>query len=82
MFHFIFPILIVKAEGEEYVTGVTIGGSGIHFQFILEPESMSGMVLICLAVDFPSHTKKKMAGHEMEEQPVRGRTGSDFIVMA
>ena len=41
---------IVKAEGEEYVTGVTIAEVDDHFQFIPGTEKHFDVDTICLAV--------------------------------
>ena len=64
---------IVKAEGEEYVTGVTIAEVDDHFQFILGTEKHFDVDTICLAVGLsPMSQLLKMAGCEMEDNPKRG----------
>ena len=64
---------IVKAEGEEYVTGVTIAEVDEHFQFIPGTEKHFDVDTICLAVGLsPMSQLLKMAGCEMEDNPKRG----------
>lgn len=64
---------IVKAEGEEYVTGVTIAEVDEHFQFIPGTEKYFDVDTICLAVGLsPMSQLLKMAGCEMEDNPKRG----------
>ena len=64
---------IVKAEGEEYVTGVTIAEVDDHFQFIPGTEKHFDVDTICLAVGLsPMSQLLKMAGGEMEDNPKRG----------
>ena len=64
---------IVKAEGEEYVTGVTIAEVDDHFQFIPGTEKHFDVDTICLAVGLsPMSQLLKMAGCEMEDNPKRG----------
>ena len=64
---------IVKAEGEECVTGVTIAEVDSHFQFIPGTEKHFDVDTICLAVGLsPMSQLLKMAGCEMEDNPKRG----------
>lgn len=64
---------IVKAEGEEYVTGVTIAEVDDKFQFIPGTEKHFDVDTICLAVGLsPMSQLLKMAGCEMEDNPRRG----------
>ena len=64
---------IVKAEGEEYVIGVTIAEVDDHFQFIPGTEKHFDVDTICLAVGLsPMSQLLKMAGCEMEDNPKRG----------
>lgn len=64
---------IVKAEGEEYVTGVTIAEVDSRFQFIPGTEKHFDVDTICLAVGLsPMSQLLKMAGCEMEDNPKRG----------
>ena len=64
---------IVKAEGEEYVTGVTIAEVDSHFRFIPGTEKHFDVDTICLAVGLsPMSQLLKMAGCEMEDNPKRG----------
>ena len=64
---------IVKAEGEESVTGVTIAEVDSHFQFIPGTEKHFDVDTICLAVGLsPMSQLLKMIGCEMEDNPKRG----------
>lgn len=64
---------IVKAEGEEYVTGVTIAEVDSNFQFIPGTEKHFDVDTICLAVGLsPMSQLLKMAGCRMEDNPKRG----------
>ncbi len=64
---------IVKAEGEEYVTGVTIAEVDSSFQFIPGTEKHFDVDTICLAVGLsPMSQLLKMAGCRMEDNPKRG----------
>lgn len=64
---------IVKAEGTEAVTGVTIAEVDEHFQFIPGTEKHFDVDTICLAVGLsPMSQLLKMAGCEMEDNPKRG----------
>ncbi len=64
---------IVKAEGEECVTGVTIAEVDSHFQFIEDTEKHFDVDTICLAVGLsPMSQLLKMAGCQMEDNPKRG----------
>lgn len=64
---------IVKAEGEDHVTGVTIAEVDNHFQFIPGTEKHFDVDTICLAVGLsPMSQLLKMAGCEMEDNPKRG----------
>lgn len=64
---------IVKAEGTESVSGVTIAEVDEHFQFIPGTEKHFDVDTICLAVGLsPMSQLLKMAGCEMEDNPRRG----------
>lgn len=64
---------IVKAEGEECVTGVTIAEVDNHFQFIEGTEKHFDVDTICLAVGLsPMSQLLKMAGCQIEDNPKRG----------
>ena len=64
---------IVRAEGEEYVTGVTIAEVDEHFQFIPGTEKHFDVDTICLAVGLsPMSQLLKMAGCKMEDNPKKG----------
>lgn len=64
---------IVKAEGEEYVTGVTIAEVDKDFQFIPGTEKHFDVDTICLAVGLsPMSQLLKMAGCEMVDDTKRG----------
>lgn len=64
---------IVKAEGDESVTGVTIAEVDEKFQFIPGTEKHFDVDTICLAVGLsPMSQLLKMAGAEMEDNPKRG----------
>lgn len=64
---------IVKAEGTDHVTGVTIAEVDNHFQFIPGTEKHFNVDTICLAVGLsPMSQLLKMAGCDMEDNPKRG----------
>lgn len=64
---------IVKAEGEESVSGVTIAQVDNRFQFIPGTEKHFDVDTICLAVGLsPMSQLLKMAGCKMEDNPKRG----------
>ena len=64
---------IVKAEGEDCVTGVTIAEVNEKFQFIKGTEKHFDVDTICLAVGLsPMSQLLKMAGCKMEDNPKRG----------
>lgn len=64
---------IVKAEGEECITGVTIAEVDSRFQFIPGTEKHFDVDTICLAVGLsPMSQLLKMAGCKMEDNPKRG----------
>lgn len=64
---------IVKAEGEDHVTGVTIAEIDDKFQFIPGTEKHFEVDTICLAVGLsPMSQLLKMIGCEMEDNPRRG----------
>ncbi|MCR5320758.1 MAG: FAD-dependent oxidoreductase [Lachnospiraceae bacterium] len=64
---------IVKAEGQEKVTGVTIAEVDDKFQFIPGTEKHFDVDTICLAVGLsPMSQLLKMAGAQMEDNPRRG----------
>ena len=64
---------IVKAEGEDCVTGVTIAEVDNHFQFIPGTEKHFDVDTICLAVGLsPMSQLLKMAGCKMEDNPKKG----------
>lgn len=64
---------IVKAEGKECVTGVTIAEVDSRFQFIPGTEKHFDVDTICLAVGLsPMSQLLKMAGCKMEDNPKRG----------
>lgn len=64
---------IVKAEGEDHVTGVTIAEVDSHFQFIPGTEKHFDVDTICLAVGLsPMSQLLKMVGCQMEDNPKRG----------
>ena len=64
---------IVKAEGEDCVTGVTIAEVDEHFQFIPGTEKHFDVDTICLAVGLsPMSQLLKMVGCKMEDNPKRG----------
>ena len=64
---------IVKAEGTDCVTGVTIAQVDDHFQFIPGTEKHFDVDTICLAVGLsPMSQLLKMAGCQMEDNPARG----------
>lgn len=64
---------IIKAEGDEYVTGVTIGEVDSRFQVIPGTEKYFDVDTICVAVGLsPMSQLLKMAGCDMEENPKKG----------
>jgi len=64
---------IVKAEGDEFVTGVTIAEVDSSFKFIEGTEKHFDVDTICLAVGLsPMSQLLKMAGCKMEDNPKRG----------
>lgn len=64
---------IVKTEGEDHVTGVTIAEVDSHFQFIPGTEKHFDVDTICLAVGLsPMSQLLKMAGCDMVDDPKRG----------
>ena len=64
---------IVKAEGKDCVTGVTIAEVDKNFQFIPGTEKHFDVDTICLAVGLsPMSQLLKMSGCEMEDNPARG----------
>ncbi|MCD7856157.1 MAG: FAD-dependent oxidoreductase [Clostridiales bacterium] len=64
---------IVKAEGEDRVTGVTIAEVDKNFKFIPGTEKHFDVDTICLAVGLsPMSQLLKMAGCKMEDNPKRG----------
>ncbi len=64
---------IVKAEGEEAVTGVTIAQVDSNFKFIPGTEKHFDVDTVCLAVGLsPMSQLLKMAGCKMEDNPRRG----------
>ena len=64
---------IVKAEGEDHVTGVTIAQVDEKFQFIPGTEKHFDVDTICLAVGLsPMSQLLKMAGCRMEDNPKKG----------
>ncbi len=64
---------IVKAEGTDCVTGVTIAEVDSHFQFIPGTEKHFDVDTICLAVGLsPMSQLLKMAGCKMEDNPKKG----------
>ena len=64
---------IVKAEGTDCVTGVTIAEVDEKFQFIPGTEKHFDVDTICLAVGLsPMSQLLKMAGCKMEDNPKRG----------
>ena len=64
---------IVKAEGDDCVTGVTIAEVDSSFKFIPGTEKYFDVDTICLAVGLsPMSQLLKMAGCKMEDNPKRG----------
>ncbi len=64
---------IVKAEGDDHVTGVTIAEVDDNFAFIPGTEKHFDVDTICLAVGLsPMSQLLKMAGCKMEDNPKRG----------
>lgn len=82
---------IVEAEGEEYITGVTIAEVDSKFQFIEGTKKHFDVDTICLAVGLsPMSQLTKMAGCEMKDTPggyvpvcdEYGRTSLDGVMVA
>lgn len=64
---------IIKAEGDKYVTGVTIGEVDSKWQIVPGTEKHFDVDTICLAVGLsPMSQLLKMAGCKMEENPKKG----------
>lgn len=64
---------IVKAEGDDHVTGVTIAEVNSSFKFIPGTEKHFDVDTICLAVGLsPMSQLLKMSGCKMEDNPKRG----------
>ncbi|KZL90291.1 FAD-dependent oxidoreductase [Clostridium magnum] len=64
---------IIKAEGDQFVTGVTIGEVDNKWQVIPGTEKYFEVDTICLAVGLsPMSQLLKMAGCNMEENPKKG----------
>lgn len=64
---------IIKAEGEQYVTGVTIGEVDNKWNIISGTEKHFDVDTICLAVGLsPMSQLLKMIGCNMEENPKKG----------
>lgn len=64
---------IVKAEGDDHVTGVTIAEVDEHFSFIPGTEKHFDVDTICLAVGLsPMSQLLKMAGCKMSDDPKKG----------
>ena len=64
---------IKKVEGEDHVTGVTIGEIDDHFQFIEGTDKHFDVDTVCVAVGLsPMSQLLKMAGCKMEDNPRRG----------
>lgn len=64
---------IVKAEGDDHVTGVTIAEVDSSFKFIPGTEKHFDVDTICLAVGLsPMSQLLKMSGCKMEDNPKRG----------
>ena len=64
---------IVEAEGDEWVTGVTIAQIDDKFNFIEGTEKHFDVDTICLAVGLsPMSQLLKMAGAKMEDNPKKG----------
>ena len=64
---------IVEAEGDEWVTGVTIAQVDDKFNFIEGTEKHFDVDTICLAVGLsPMSQLLKMAGAKMEDNPKKG----------
>lgn len=64
---------ILKAEGTDHVTGVTIAEVDSSFQFIPGTEKHFDVDTICIAVGLsPMSQLLKMAGCKMEDNPKRG----------
>lgn len=64
---------IIKAEGEQYVTGVTIGEVDSEWNIINGTEKYFDVDTICLAVGLsPMSQLLKMSGCKMDENPKKG----------
>jgi len=64
---------IIKAEGDQYVTGVTIGEVDNKFNIIPGTQKHFDVDTICIAVGLsPMSQLLKMAGCNMEENPKKG----------
>lgn len=64
---------IIKAEGNEFVTGVTIGEVDNKWEIVAGTERHFDIDTICLAVGLsPMSQLLKMAGCEMQENPQKG----------
>ena len=64
---------IKKVEGDDHVTGVTIGQVDDHFQFIEGTDKHFDVDTVCVAVGLsPMSQLLKMAGCKMEDNPKRG----------
>ena len=64
---------IVKAEGTDHVTGVTIAQVDAHFNFIPGTEKHFDVDTICVAVGLsPMSQLLKMANCDMEDNPLKG----------
>lgn len=70
---FYLPYTIIKAEGTDHVTGVTIGKVDASWNIVPESEIHFEVDTICLAVGLsPMSQLLKMAGCEMEDTPKKG----------
>ena len=70
---FYLPHTILKAQGEEFVTGVVIGEVDSKFNVIEGTEKHFDVDTICLAVGLsPMSQLLKMAGCKMEDSPKKG----------
>ena len=68
---------IVRAEGDDHVTGVVIAEVDEKFNFILGTEKHFDVDTICLAVGLsPMSQLLKTAGCEMDDDPKRGGAGA------
>lgn len=64
---------IIQAEGDDYVTGVTVGEVDANWQIIPGTEKHFDVDTICLAVGLsPMSQLLKMAGCQMEDNPAKG----------